>query len=69
VFNKSAFHLTTCPDQEAGLAQPEGAQAAYLSSLGKRISSAQLAAMLVEKSLSELETKVARLFSSLLRDV
>jgi hypothetical protein len=40
------------------LAQPEGC---YLSSRGKRISPAQLAAMLVEKSLSELETKVARL--------
>lgn len=37
------------------------AQAAYLSSRGKRISPAQLAAMLVEKSLSELETKVSRL--------
>ncbi len=35
------------------------AQAAYLSSHGKRVSPAQLAAMLVEKSLSDLETKAA----------
>jgi hypothetical protein len=32
------------------------AQASFLSSHGKRVSPAQLAAMLVEKSVSELET-------------